>query len=139
MIKSLAHLCILSGDLNRTLDFYVGILGLRKKFDFIRNGALFGFYLEVAPGQFIEVFHTDAPAPDRASAGSITHLCLEVADIDAVRGRLVAKGVEVTEKKLGADSSWQAWCKDPDGTAIEFHQYTPGSCQLTGAECVVDW
>ncbi len=137
MIKSLAHLCLLSRDLQKTLDFYTGILGLRKKFDFERQGGLFGFYLEVGPGQFIEVFHS--PEDRSGAKGGITHFCLEVEEIEAVRSALLAAGVPVTEKKLGADHSWQAWCKDPDGVDIEFHQYTPQSLQLTGGTCLVDW
>ncbi len=39
---------------------------------------------------------------------------------------------------MGADRSRQMWTQDPDGVRIEFHQYTPGSCQLTGAPCVLD-
>lgn len=139
MIKTLAHLCILSTDLNRTLDFYCGTLGLRKKFDFIRNGALFGFYLEVDANHFIEVFKAQNGLPENVLNQQITHFCLEVADIDVLRETLTAKGIKVTEKKLGADQSWQAWCKDPDGIDIEFHQYTPRSTQLTGEKCVVDW
>jgi lactoylglutathione lyase/glyoxylase I family protein len=138
MIKALAHVCLLSRDLDRTLDFYMETLGLSKGFDFFRDGALFGFYLRVADGQFIEVFKTDDLSPE-PTARRITHLCLEVDDIDVMRARLVAKGIEVTEKKLGADASWQIWTKDPDGTPIEFHQYTDESCQLTGRVCVVDW
>jgi len=137
MIKSLAHVCLLSKDLQKTLDFYTGILGLRKKFDFERQGGLFGFYLEVCPGQFIEVFQT---TEDRSEVkGGITHLCLEVEDIEHVRSALLAAGVVVTEKKLGADHSWQAWCKDPDGIDLEFHEYTPQSTQRTGKTCIVDW
>lgn len=51
MMKALAHVCLLSRDLNRTLEFYTETLGLSKGFDFVRNGALFGFYLRVGTGQ----------------------------------------------------------------------------------------
>jgi hypothetical protein len=59
--------------------------------------------------------------------------------VTGIRELLLSRGVPVTEPKLGADSSWQAWCKDPDGTDIELHEYTAQSSQRTGAECVVDW
>jgi catechol 2,3-dioxygenase-like lactoylglutathione lyase family enzyme len=62
MIKSLAHLCIFSKDLNRSLDFYSGALGLKRHFDFFKDGRLFGFYLQVAPNQFIEIFNAGADA-----------------------------------------------------------------------------
>ena len=137
MIKALAHVCLLSRDLERTLDFYCGTLGLRKKFDFIRKGELFGFYLEVAPGQFIEVFKGDTAAEPQSRR--ITHFCLEVDDIGVVREKLASRGIGVSEKKKGCDASWQIWCKDPDGTDIEFHEYTAESSQITGSRCIVDW
>lgn len=58
MIKSLAHVCILSRNLDRTLDFYCSTLGLEKGFDFLRDGELFGFYLKITGRQFLEVFQT---------------------------------------------------------------------------------
>jgi glyoxylase I family protein len=137
MIKTLAHLCIFGKDLDRSADFYCGALGLKKHFDFFKDGVLFGFYLEVAPGQFIEIFKADPAAEIRSQR--IHHFCLEVENIDAMRDALIKRGVEVTPKKLGCDQTWQCWCKDPDGTEVEFQQYTPRSSQLTKTNCVVDW
>jgi glyoxylase I family protein len=62
-----------------------------------------------------------------------------VEDIDTLRGTLMKCDVEVTPKKLGCDQTWQCWCKDPDGTEVEFQQYTPRSSQLTKTNCIVDW
>lgn len=137
MIKSLAHLCVLSKDLSRSLDFYCGALGLKRHFDFFKEGELFGFYLQLAPGQFIEIFKAGPDAEIRSQR--IHHFCLEVDDIDALREKLTRHGVEVTPKKLGCDQTWQCWCKDPDGVDFEFQQYTPGSSQTTRADCIVDW
>ncbi|HSI85718.1 MAG: VOC family protein [Candidatus Methylacidiphilales bacterium] len=137
MIKALAHACIFSADLQRTLHFYVETLGLKKKFDFIKDGQLFGFYLEIAPGQFIEFFHKPA---EQSVAPRITHLCLETDNIDEVSNKLAAAGYEIrVSKKKGADNSWQIWTSDPDGVAIEFHQYTETSSQYTGKDCIVNW
>jgi len=136
MIKALAHICILTKDLERSLDFYVGTLGLKRHFDFHKDGKLFGFYMEVAPGQYIEVFRSDAVDIKHQR---IHHFCLEVDDIDAIIDRLQKKGVTVRQKKLGCDQSWQCWCKDPDGTDVEFQQYTPKSSQFTRADCIADW
>ncbi|HEY5233018.1 MAG TPA: VOC family protein [Verrucomicrobiae bacterium] len=137
MIKAIAHLCIFSNDLERSRDFYCGTLGLLRHFDFHKDGRLFGFYLLAAPGQFIEIFRTDATAEIHRQR--IHHLCLEVEDMDALRGRLAQHGVAVTPKKLGCDQTWQCWCKDPDGVEIEFQQYTPQSSQLTRTDCIADW
>ncbi|HEX4342249.1 MAG TPA: VOC family protein [Verrucomicrobiae bacterium] len=137
MIKALAHVCIFSKDLERSLDFYCGSLGLKRHFDFMKDGKLFGFYLQVSTGQFVEIFRTDSK--DEIRAQQIHHICLEVEDIDALREMLMKRGVEVTPKKLGCDQSWQCWCKDPDGVSLEFQQYTPQSSQFTRAHCTVDW
>ena len=137
MIKSLAHLCVFSNDLKRSLDFYVGALGLQRHFDFHKDGKLFGFYLQVAPGQFIEIFQNGADVEIKRQR--IHHFCLEVDDLDALREKLLARGVAVTPKKLGCDQTWQCWCQDPDGTEVEFQQYTPQSSQFTRTNCVVDW
>ncbi len=137
MIKALGHICIHSKDLNRSREFYCGALGLKPHFDFLKDGELFGFYLQAAPNQFIEVFKTDPAAETHRQR--IHHFCLEVDDIDALRGRLLQRGVEVTPKKMACDQTWQCWCQDPDGTDVEFQQYTPESSQFTRAHCIVDW
>jgi glyoxylase I family protein len=137
MIKALAHICIFSKDLERSRDFYCGALGLKKHFDFYKDGKLFGFYLQVGPGQFIEIFRTDHAAEIRHQR--IHHFCLEVENLDALREKLLAHGIAVTPKKLGCDQTWQCWCQDPDGTEVEFQQYTRQSSQFTQTDCSVDW
>jgi lactoylglutathione lyase/glyoxylase I family protein len=137
MIKALAHLCVFTKDLARTRAFYCDALGLKPHFDFLKDGELFGFYLQVAPGQFVEFFKAK---PD-AEFGNprLHHFCFEVDDLDAQREQLIKAGVEVTPKKLGCDQTWQCWCKDPNGVDIEFQQYTPQSAQFKRTSCLVDW
>lgn len=136
MIKALAHVCLYSRDLAATEKFYCGALGLSLKFRFMRQGGIHGFYIRISDSQFIEIFHRDEKP---YGVPQIGHICLETDDIPGMRERLAAAGVETTEPKLGADHSWQMWLRDPDGTAIEFHQYTPQSTQYTGEDCIVDW
>jgi lactoylglutathione lyase/glyoxylase I family protein len=139
MITRLAHACLFSTDLDRTEKFYAGVLGLRVQFPFLKGDRRIGFYLAIGGGQFIEVFLRDAPLKN--AEPFIGHICLETDDIKALTARLHEHGVATgkPEPVLGADDSWQIWCQDPDGTSIEFHQYTPTSRQLTGEACVVNW
>jgi len=137
MIKSLAHVCVHSSDLARTEAFYCGALGLSVQFRFMKDGALFGFYLKISDSQFIEVFYREKGASPEAP--QIGHICLETDDIEHVRRVLTEHEIKTTDPTLGADHSWQMWCADPDGTAIEFHQYTVQSTQRTGEDCVVNW
>lgn len=136
MLKGIAHICISSVDLAATERFYCSGLGMIKGFDFVRKGEVIGFYLRAGGNAFVEVFRRGSISPE--AGGPISHLCLEVSDIDAVVARLKAHGYETTAKVMGADHSWQAWVTDPAGVKIEFHQYTPDSCQLTGAPCLLE-
>jgi glyoxylase I family protein len=137
MITQIAHVCIGARDLAESQRFYCDVLGIPKKFDFIKNEQLFGFYLGVGNNTFIEVFEEGQETLD--GQAMIKHLCLEVDDIDAVIERVTSQGWEVTQKKRGCDQTWQAWITDPSGVRIELHQYTEQSSQFTGTDCLVDW
>lgn len=135
-MKAIAHICISSKDLDKTLAFYSGALGMKKVFDFRKKGETAGFYLEVSKGNYLEFFK-DPTNYDNSSP--LRHLCLETKDIKKLRPHLLAKGIECTEIKMGGDGTWQFWVKDPDGTSIEFHEYTAKSCQKTGKPVEINW
>ena len=134
MIKQLAHLCILTSDLEKSRWFYCEVLGLEEGFDFKHEEKLVGFYVKLGENTFIEVFEGEV-----VEQGNIRHMAIEVEDMDAVIERIREYGVEVTDKKMGADHSWQSWTIDPDGNEIEFHEYTEESLQLHGGVCKVVW
>ena len=137
MIKGIAHVCIGCSDLAVVERFYCQCLGFTKQFEFVKSGKVVGFYLQVVPNMYLEFFQADSVP---VTASPIQHLCLETDDIDATIARLKSHGYETGEKKLGADHTPQVWTRNaPDGIAIEFHQYTPQSCQITGHPCEVDW
>lgn len=136
-VRQLAHVCILTHDVDAALAFYTGPIGLKTAFEFTRNGKFYGFYLDAGARTFIEVFHNDE-APF-GKTGQVNHLCLEVADLKAAVANLRAAGIEVTERKFGVDDTWQAWLKDPSGTPIELFEYTAKSAQFVGGDRVADW
>jgi catechol 2,3-dioxygenase-like lactoylglutathione lyase family enzyme len=138
MIKQLAHLCLHTPDLEKTAHFWCDTLGLEKQFDFVRQGDPFGYYVKLGNTTFVEVFQLAGDA-DPAPPGNINHLAIEVDDIDAVIAAVRAGGYDCTDRKLGADHSWQAWTADPNGVRIEFHQYTDESLQRVGGTCHATW
>lgn len=110
-------------------------MGLRKRFEFEREGQKFGFYVELGEGSYIEFFEgAEEGEPGRQR---IRHLAIEIDDIGALEKRLQEGGVTPRNKKLGADGSWQMWCDDPNGVPIEFQQYTEESSQRTGRKVVL--
>lgn len=136
IVKRIAHVCIQTSDLARAERFYCSVLGLKKRFEFMRGDKRIGFYLSAGGSTFIEVFK--APPAARKPA-PILHFCLEVDDIQSAYRHLKKHGIEATKPKLGCDRSWQTWFNDPDGIAIEFHAYTAGSRQKTGGVCQANW
>ena len=128
MVTGLAHLCFRVTDLERAVTFYTEVLGLSKAFEFVReNGERYGVYLKVGPRNFVELFETAEIVPGKGI--SYGHMCLEVDDMQETVVALRGQGVVVSEPKLGKDQSWQAWLADPEGNAIELHEYTAASRQ----------
>jgi len=128
MVTSFAHVCFTVRDLDASAAFYCDALGLKHAFDFINDkGARFGVYLHAGGRSFVELFTGEVA--EAAKGQSFRHICLEVDDIEATVAELRAKGIDVTDPKLGSDQSWQAWLSDPDGNRIELHCYTPESHQ----------
>ncbi|TKB16955.1 MAG: VOC family protein [Mesorhizobium sp.] len=136
-VKQLAHVCIFANDLEATRRFYRDVLCMDTRFNFLRDGKIFGFYLDCGGRSHVEVFEkSEASYSER---NQINHFCLEVEDIDVAIAHIRSKGVEVTPKKLACDDTWQAWVKDPNGVKIELFEYTAKSAQFTGGNRVADW
>ena len=136
MIKGIAHVCLNVRNLGVSIEYYTS-LGFKVRFRFTRKGSLFGAYLEIAPGSFLEIFETRETAG--GNAGGIAHFCLETDDIDGFISRCTNAAVAVTPKKKGCDNTWQVWLHDPDGNSFEVHQYTEKSAQLLGGDVEADW
>ncbi|MDX8432185.1 VOC family protein [Mesorhizobium abyssinicae] len=136
-VKQLAHVCIFAHDLEATRSFYRDVLGMDTRFNFLRDGTVFGFYLDCGGRSHVEVFQNDeASYSDR---NQINHFCLEVENIDAAIAHIRSKGVEVTSKKHACDDTFQAWISDPNGVKIELFEYTANSAQFTGGDRIADW
>ena len=134
MIK-LAHVCIESGDLDATERFY-NCLGLKRQFEF-RNpaGLLIGYYLKFDDRTFLEVIRVVKPR----ATGVVRHFALECEDVAALYENLRSANYEATPKRLGEDNTWMVTCYDPNGVFVELHEYGPGSMQLQGGVCCIDY
>jgi lactoylglutathione lyase/glyoxylase I family protein len=137
VFNKIAHVCVYVENLERSVEYYTKI-GFRKRFAFNRGGKLFGIYLEFGEGNFVELFE-DASRGPGAARGRLAHFCLETPDINAAMLSLEERGIEFSPKKLGCDSTYQIWLKDPDGNDFEIHQYTPNSSQIVGGDVEADW
>ena len=136
-VKQVAHVCIFAHDLDATRKFYEDVLGLDTQFNFLRDGKIFGFYLNCGGRSHVEVFQKDGTS--YGDMNQINHFCLEVENIDAAIEHIKAKGVDITKKKYACDDTYQAWIRDPNDVKIELFEYTDKSAQFTGRDRVADW
>ncbi len=138
-IKSVAHVCLKSTDLDATADFYCGALGLKRVFDFTRKGKVIGFYMKTDNTTFVEVFLENEVLPIDRGKMVLSHFCLEVDDLKALHASLVARGLKPGAIVMGADKAQQFWMDDPNGLAVEFQEYAENCSQLTGRSVEVTW
>ena len=128
-VKSIVHVALDVGDVERSLDFYVGKLGFEEMYRLDFRGRLGIIYLRVTDTQYLELFPV-APggaAPEHNGGGQ-HHLCLAVDDIDAAIAEVTSHGIElIRPKSVGMDKNAQAWIADPDGNRIELMQLNPDS------------
>jgi len=131
MIKSIAHNAFFCKDVESSIKFYCGVLGLKKAFELEKEGKLYLTYLKVADGQFIEMFSArDGSLPFSREHSSYAHLCFEVEDINEACEKITKAGYPLTQPPTQSmDSNWQAWLADPDGNPVELMQINPGSPQ----------
>jgi catechol 2,3-dioxygenase-like lactoylglutathione lyase family enzyme len=129
----LGHVAIVASDLERSLAFYVELVGLRLTEHIEYPGADEGHGATVARGAFLgcdEAHHRLAifvlrGAGDPAVGGGLHHLAFELPTPEALLAKLHelrAAGVEiVNHRKGGPGNQPRFYARDPDGHLVEFY------------------
>ncbi|MCA0452933.1 MAG: VOC family protein [Chloroflexi bacterium] len=134
-IQGLHHISIVSGNAQRTIDFYTGVLGLRlvkQTVNFDDPGSAHWYWGvdEGKPGTLITYFERD-PAKEAAvqmRAGQTHHLAFAVADEAEQaewRERLIAAGYRVSPI-MDRVYFKSIYTTDPDGHIVELATVGPG-------------
>ncbi len=114
MIERVDFVGFLTEDLQRAKRFYTEVLGLAVESEGEHD-------LELALGQVtLDVF--DPSSIGQGFAPSSAGFALRVADVDAARAELEAKGVVFDGDTLETSVCKQAWFKDPDGNVLMLHR-----------------
>ena len=101
-------------DLPRARDFYTGVLGFAIESEGESD-------LELTCGQVtLDIF--DPSSIGATFAPSPAGLALRVADVDAARAELEARGVEFDGKTIETGVCHMAFFKDPDGNSLILHR-----------------
>lgn len=117
------HIVLEVKDVERSLAFYCGILGLsEERADLFRQGRV-PFASARANGSLVDLFPADNP-----DAGP-PHFCLAFQEpIDAIVQELASHGIPVDppQARYGAQGTGDSvYGQDPDGHTVEIRSYTP--------------
>jgi catechol 2,3-dioxygenase-like lactoylglutathione lyase family enzyme len=109
--------------------FYKDILGFRVYWHGGMNDSETDWVdMQVPDGtDWLEYMLNVSPEADQHTRGVMNHLAIGIPDIKATTERLRDEGVVpiLEEPKIGRDGKWQLNFYDPDGTRVEFMEFTP--------------
>lgn len=126
-LKGLAHIGVFTADMEKSLDFYCGKLGMElfyscdlgtTKLRFVRAG---GCIVE-----FIQPADYDGGRP---GDGVVAHIAIEVEDIRALVASLRAKGVAFATEDVSVipslfpTGSTNIFLTGPNGESLELYEY----------------
>ncbi len=153
--ESVMHVAFFTEHMEEMIDFYVNKLGGKVKVltryrQYLNRDdrprqqaiarenpeAIFNVYLEIAPGQFLELFPAQEgqkPHPAFNEQLGYSHFALLTDDIHKAYEEITAQGIQPdTPISKGPSGTWQFWLHDPDGNKFEVMQFTAESYQVTG-------
>lgn len=128
MIRHIDHIAIVVSDMDRAVEFYTGVLGLRL----VRDGRSRGGEKKSFIGTESEVIVALTEDRKRGgggfeSAGGVHHIAFRVDDVEKAAQVLKERGVEFIEEKISEDGKITAYhFLDPDGLELEICGETEG-------------
>jgi catechol 2,3-dioxygenase-like lactoylglutathione lyase family enzyme len=131
-IQKFSHVVMSVSDLDRSVAFYHGLLGLPKVFERSYTDPRSGRTQQVVGclvgGTVVLEMGADPERPRKIDGSSSPILALTVADIEAAHRALLAAGVAPrmppTEMAPGV---YMIFLRDPDGRTIELAQFSGGA------------
>ncbi len=116
MIVGMNHFTIVAEDERKTLDFYVGLLGLqvgpRPELGFP------GAWLYAGGPQAVLHMYFERPMPATRS-GVIDHMAFSATGLKAVKARFDAAGIKYELRQQAGAGTWQLFTLDPNGAKVE--------------------
>jgi catechol 2,3-dioxygenase-like lactoylglutathione lyase family enzyme len=143
---SFCHLVVGVTDMDRALEFYRDLLGMKVIFETLISGEPFDAVLHASRkqegrvvggllgGLMIELLSVGANPPEQKPARrgitGIHNVSLSVVDLDDTHRRIVAAGVKPEQPPFDIGGVRMFFLKDPDGTPVEFIEL-PGGVRST--------
>ncbi len=116
MIVGMNHFTVIAEDADRTLAFYVGLLGMT-----VGHRPDLGFpgaWLYAGGPQALLHVYFDRPVPPQR-AGVIDHMAFTAQGLKDVKARFDEQGVKYDLRRQAGAGTWQLFCFDPNGAKVE--------------------
>jgi glyoxylase I family protein len=143
MIIGFHHAALSTPDLDRCVRFYTRIVGCEEAWSFgweagtpeadaiteLNDSAARAVMLKLGDS-YLEVFEFTSPAPAtnasdrRVCDYGITHICLQVQDLQAEYERMKAAGMRFHCPPQKQDTGYVTYGRDPDGNVVELLEFT---------------
>jgi len=125
--RGINHLALVTPDMDATVRFYVGVLGMRLVAT-LMAGPMRHYFFEIGSGNTIAFFEVPGAETFSKAAGAasdraiqLDHISFNLPDeaaLESLRGRLEAWGSEVT-RVVDHDVMRSVYFNDPNGIALE--------------------
>ena len=126
IFKRVDHVEIVPRNAEKTIDFYVNVLGFRIR---SRNEVKMPpmrevIYLELGD-TVIEIISADDPKPKSETPWEVGYkgIALEVDDMAMAVDYLKDKRIAIAQEPIDLDDSFRGEIRDPDGLIIELRQW----------------
>lgn len=126
MFKRIDHVEIIPSSMERSIDFYVNVLGfrLRDRHEVDAPPLQEVAYLELG-NTVVELLGIGSPARKSQEPWQIGYaaIALEVEDMDKAVEYLRSRGIDTTWGPVDLGHSIRAEIKDPDGLTVELREW----------------
>jgi catechol 2,3-dioxygenase-like lactoylglutathione lyase family enzyme len=114
-IQGMNHFTVLTDDLAKTRDFYIGVLGLK---DGYRPDLGFpGSWLYVGDAAVLHII-AGRKLPNEPG-GVLDHMAFSATGLPTVTAKLKARGIDYILRRQNDTRTWQLFCHDPSGAKVE--------------------
>lgn len=126
MFKRVDHVEIVPGNAEKTIDFYVDVLGfrIRSRKEMKTPPMKEIVYIELGD-TVVEIISVNDPKQKSGNAWEIGYrgIALEVDDMAKAVDYLKGKGIAIAQEPIDLGNSFRGEIRDPDGLLIELRQW----------------
>lgn len=126
LFKKIDHIEIIPTDIDKSIDFYVSILGfkVKERFNVPMQPMKEIVYLDLG-NTVIELISVDSPANKSQKQWEVGYraIAIEVENMDSAVNYLKNNGIPITWGPVSTGRSIRAEIQDPDGLPIELRQW----------------